>query len=167
MHDGGHLVKFPELAKGINWDLILMFAATLPVSTAMSSGDTGIIATVMTGLTPIFSTMSPVVFMIVALLIFGLVTQVAHNLIIMMVFTPVLANLCVVYGIPPLFFAFALAVVLQCAFMTPAASAPAALIYSNTEWIEPKQAYFCSFLFVGLAFAVIFCVMVPVGLLLF
>lgn len=133
----------------------------------MESKDTGIIATVMSGLTPIFSAMSPLVFAVTALILFGLITQVAHNLVLMIVFTPVLANLCVNYGIPPLLFAFALAFILQCAFVTPAASAPAAIIFSNTEWITPKQAYTMTSIFVLSAFIVICCVMLPIGLLLF
>ena len=165
--DGSVFSDMPSLSRELNWDLIFMFAVTLPLGGAMESGDTGIIATVMSYLTPLFSNMSPFVFAIVALLLFGAITQVAHNLVLMIVFTPVLANLCVEFGIPPLLFAFALAVILQCAFMTPAASAPAAVIFSNTEWITPKQAYYMTAVFVLSAFVVICGIMLPLGLLLF
>lgn len=165
--DGTTFSNMQSLSREINWDLIFMFAVTLPLGNAMESADTGIIATVMGQLTPLFSNMSPFVFAVAALLLFGAITQLAHNLVLMIVFTPVLANLCVEFGIPPLMFAFALAFILQCAFMTPAASAPAAVIFSNTEWILPKQAYFMTAVFVLSAFLVICCIMLPLGWLLF
>ena len=165
--DGTALSDMQRLGKEINWDLVFMFAVTLPLGTALESNDVGVIATVMSVLVPIFDGVSPIVFMVGSLLLFGVLTQVTHNLVLMMVFTPVLAGLCVNYGIPPLLYAFCLAVILQCAFMTPAASAPAAVIFSNTEWITSKQAYSYTAMIVLAAFVVICCVMIPVGLLLF
>lgn len=127
--------------KGINWDIIILFASSFPVSAAMESEETGIISTVVGALMPIFTTISPVMFIVFCFVLFLVVTQLAHNIILGIVFTPVLATIGIDMGINPYLFQVFFAWALQLAFMTPGASANSALIFANSEWIGVKDSY--------------------------
>ena len=127
--------------KGINWDIIILFAATMPVSSAMESDATGIITTIVGSLMPIFTQISPTMYLAVCAIIILMITQVAHNLILGIVFTSVLATIGINMGINPYLFQIFFAWMLQLAFMTPGASANSALIFANSEWISTKDAY--------------------------
>ena len=126
---------------GINWDIIVLFASTFPVSAAMESEETGIISTVVGALMPVFSTISPMLFIVFCFVLFLLVTQVAHNIILGIVFTPVLAKIGIDMGINPYLFQIYFAWALQLAFITPGASANAALIFANSNNIGVKDSY--------------------------
>lgn len=126
---------------GINWDIIILFAATMPISAAMEAEETGIVSTIVGAIMPVFQSLSPVAFLIVCIIIFAILTQVAHNLILGIVFTPVLAQIGIEMGISPYLFHLVTMWCLQMGFMTPGASAQSALIFANTEWIDVKHSY--------------------------
>ena len=50
---------------------------------------------------------------------------------------------------------------------TPAASAQAALVFANTEWVETKQAYIAGYIFAVISMVVIVCLVYPLGAMLF
>ena len=84
------LAKFAVIAhKGISWDVILLLAATMPVCTAMESSEAGVMDFLVSILTPIFSSMSPLAFTLIFSAIGGIVTQVSHNIVCGVVFTPI------------------------------------------------------------------------------
>lgn len=165
--DGSKLLQFPDLAKAVTWDIIIMFVVTLPVCGAIGSADTGIMATVMAALTPVLKSLSPVAFVAVSIILLGTVTQVAHNLVLTMTFTPLLAMVAANMGIDPLLYGFMLVTMLQAATATPAASAQAALVFANTEWIVAKDAYKCGIAFAIISMVVLICIAYPLGSLMF
>ena len=142
-NQSGHpLADFGQLFhKGINWSLVWLIAASLPVAAAMESGDTGILSYTTLKLMPLVQNLSPGVFIIAVTLVFAAITQVAHNMILMIVFIPMFCNLCAVNGTNPTVFALVFAMGISSALITPGGSANAALFHGNTEWITPKQAY--------------------------
>ena len=88
-NDGKHVVDFGELVKkGCNWEMLILIAATMPIAAAMEDEQTGIVKTVVTTLTNIFSNYSSAVFLVAAVLIFVISTQFIHNLVLMFVFIP-------------------------------------------------------------------------------
>lgn len=162
------IYNFGQLVhEGVNWDLIILFAATMPVSTAMESDQTGIVTAVVNALMPIFSKISPSLYVLFCLVVFILVTQVAHNLILAIVFTPVLATIGIDMGINPYMFQILFAFGLQLAFMTPGASANAAMVFGNTEWIDNKDAYKYTTLAIATCTLLLIVVGIPVGMALF
>ena len=166
--DNKPLYNFSNLvASGINWDLIVLFAATMPLSAAMESEQTGIITTVINALMPIFSQLSSASFLFICLLIFVITTQFAHNLILIIVFMPVLAALGAPMGIDPYMFGIVFTFGMQLAFLTPGASANAAMIFGNTDWIDTKDTYKYGGLFVVLGFAILMIISVTLGRWLF
>lgn len=133
--------SFADAARsGMNWDMILLFAATMPVSAAMSSEQTGVIKFIVELLEPLFTRFSGLTFCIAFIIVAGVLTQIAHNLVLAALLTPVLYQFCLQLGGNPLLmtvlFAFAIAV----AIATPGGSAPGALIYTN-DWIKITDAY--------------------------
>lgn len=162
LYDFSHLV-----ATGINWDLIVLFAATMPLSAAMESEKTGIITAVINALMPIFSQLSSSSFLFICLLIFIITTQFAHNLILIIVFMPVLAALGAQMGIDPYMFGIVFTFGMQLAFLTPGASANAAMIFGNTEWITTKDTYKLGGIFVVMGFALLMLISVTLGRWLF
>lgn len=116
---------------------------------------------------PIFNHLSPTMFLILTMLIFIAVTQLAHNLILIIVFMPVLASVGVQMGINPFMFNILFVFALQNAFMTPGASAQAALIFGNTDWIGRMDAYKICAIFTLFATLLLIIIGIPLGYLLF
>ncbi len=153
-------------AHGINWDLIMMFVATTPIANALESADSGILSTIFALLMPHIQNMAPFVFTVCALLIFLILTQFAHNVVVIIALAPTILSIASTLGVNIGLLAAAICIVAQTAFLTPGASSPAAAVHGNTAWVDVKQAYI-----LGIAAIVIssLCVLVlyPLGLLLF
>ncbi len=140
--EGKHIYDFNKMVfNGINWDIVILFAATMPVSAAMESDETGIVNAIVSAVLPVFENISSSMYLVICFLVFLVITQVAHNLILGIVFTSVLASIGIDMGINPYLFQIFFAWALQLAFMTPGASANSALIFANTNWITTKDAY--------------------------
>ena len=132
--------KFGDMVyQGVSWDMIILMIATVPICAAMEAGETGIMVTVMTAVTPYLSSLSPVILVAAIVLFFITVTQFAHNLILLLVFGPVLCQFVSVAGIPPIVFACIFVICLQSAMATPGASANSAMLFGNIEWIDKKM----------------------------
>lgn len=127
--------------QGVGWDLIVLLAATMPLCAAMESADTGIVATVLGILGPLVAGLSPFAYLAAVLILFGLTTQVVAQ------YGPSSSRSCPRWQLghelrhPSALFALIFAMMMQTAFMTPAASAQAVMVFGNTEWITNKQAY--------------------------
>ena len=154
-------------ANGLNWDLLCMFAATYPISAALESADCGIISTVLGVITPFFQAMGGLGFVIVSLLVLGVLTQVMHNLVLLLALLATLSGVAVSLGVSPVLYAILMGVVLQTAFITPGASAQSALIFGNTEQISSKDTVIYTTIFVAVSWVFIFGIMLPLGLLMF
>ena len=127
--------------RGINWEVVILLASTAPISTALESDESGVLASCEAFLRAQIGDMSPflaIAFIVVAL---GLLTQVMHNAVLLIIFIPMLCPLLVSYDINPVVMAMPLLIVVQAAFMTPAASTQAAMVFSNAEWIDKKWAF--------------------------
>lgn len=148
----GHkeVITIDKLAKGLSWEMIFMFATVAPLSAAINNPDCGILTFVSESMTGILGGMSPYLFMIVLFVISSVITQFANNAVIMMVIGPIMFSAGAVIDANPLVMTVIASFVLNVAFMTPAASGPAAMAFSNQEWIGTKNAY--------LHGAIIFCI---------
>lgn len=134
-------IPFSELAKGISWELILMFATVAPLSKAVNNPDSGIMAFVSSHLSDLFVGMSPFVFMVVIFVIASIITQFANNVVVILIIAPIMYHFALQLGANPLVLTVIAAFSLNVAFLTPAASGPAAMVFSNQQWISTKYAY--------------------------
>ena len=106
-------------------------------------------------------------FMIAMTALFLVVTQFTHNLVLMLVFTPVLVPMGVSFGVSPIVIMLLIYFSAMTAYATPAASSNAALIFGNEKWVTRGDAYLCGILIVLCAFVIMLGIAVPLGYVMF
>jgi len=165
---GKELYSFAHMVRdGVNWELLILFLAALPVCNALESADAGVITTIVNTIMPFVNSVSPVVFLVVVSVLFCTITQISHNIVLIIALVPSLAKIAVGVGLNPVVFGLFFTLCCQIAVVTPAASAAAAMAFGHSKWVETKHAYkmgICLF-FTWLLTAV--CIMLPVILFVF
>ena len=152
---------------GVSWELMMLFIVTFPLCTAMESAEAGVISTVVATLMPIVNKISPIVFLILITVIFCAITQVAHNLVLIIALVPPLTKICVGVGIDPIMFGYIFCVAMLNSSATPAASAQSAMVFGQTQWVKRSYGFLvgtANYLFMLLC---IICIMLPIGMLIF
>ncbi len=127
--------------KGVNWDVIILLASTMPISAALESDESGVLAACEQFLKSQIGDMSPLLAIAFISIALAIITQFSHNAVLLIIFVPMLCPLVASYGINPVVMAITLMFSVQSALLTPAASTQAAMIYSNTEWIDKKTIF--------------------------
>ena len=163
---GHQKVSFTRLFGAVNWDMLILVIATMPICAAMESNDAGIVSTVVGFVAPIFQTAGPTVFLLCVAVVIGLITQLVHNLILLLVFASTLGSLCVTLGINPMLCAFLFMMALQTAAGSPGGSAQSAMIFSNDR-IAKGPTYVYTWLFVITVLVLLVIIGIPVGGMLF
>lgn len=163
--NGEHFMSLQNAAKGISWNVLWLIVATEPLATALDSEECGIMSSVMSAVTPVLTSMGPTLFLIVCLVVIGLLTQVVHNLVFMVVFIPMLCPLYLQIGANPFVIFIGLVIATNAAFATPAASWNAALMFGESSVIV-KQTYLHGFLHFAFSLLLFFLVGMPLTNLL-
>ena len=127
--------------KGVNWDVIILLASTMPISNALESDESGVMAACEQFLSSQIGDMSPMLAIAFISIALAIITQFSHNAVLLIIFVPMLCPLVESYGINPVVMAITLMFSVQSALVTPAASTQAAMIFSNTEWIDKKMVF--------------------------
>ena len=141
-HEGKPLLDFNKHVKeGCQWDVIMMIASVAPIAAAMKSPKAGVLTMINQSLDPIFSGMGPLTFLIVLALVCWVMTQFVHNQVVATVFMPILYSFSLSQNVNPAAATALLGFAASAAFLTPAASTPAAVTFGNTEWTTMKEAY--------------------------
>lgn len=162
--NGKRLVSLADCHSAVPWDAVWLVAATMPLSAAMESEDSGIMSTIVTMASPILASMSSTLFIIVAMIVLGLLTQVTHNLVLGAMFIPFLTEIYMSMGGSPELLYMCIFLALNCAYVTPAASTNSALMHGH-ELVSPKDAYAWGTIAL-VATWVILIAMIPLGNLL-
>lgn len=158
---------FADCAKsGMNWEMIIMFVATMPVSAAMANPEVGVINFLVELTAPIFNNFSGLAFCAVFLLIGGMLTQVAHNLVLAAMLTPVLYQFCVALGADPIMMCVLFSFAIATAVATPGGSATAALMFTN-DWIGRGNSYKYGWTMAIISTIVVIVVGIPLGSIIF
>lgn len=151
--DGQPLLDFKQMAaKGINWDIFLAFCFIIPFTSAFTSDVTGIKPFILECLQPLLSSLSPMGFIIAAMIIATILTNFANNMVITTIFATLIFTIGADLGleIMPL-----IAILIICANLsiaTPAACPQAAMMFGNKEWCRTKDLYTYSLIFIVIAF---------------
>lgn len=138
-------ISFGQMAKSINWDVVLMFATIGPMTTAFSADEAGVIKFITVQIGTFVEGLSPTVFLLGVLLIALIVTQFMNNTVIVLIFLPIIYSFVGSFGLNPMAVTLISAYCLNIAFCTPAASGPAVMLYSS-EYIKKKEAFFIGML---------------------
>lgn len=157
--DGTPFLNFHVSAAKIGWDPVLMVAFIMVISTYMNVEATGISQTLMSLLMP-FTTMNPMVFVIIALLFAMITTNVATNLIIIVMVMPVLYNFAGMVGLNASGLMCLLFIAAHLALATPAASPATGIMMSTKDVL--KVGDFTKYALISLP--ILFIVMLVVGI---
>lgn len=165
--DGKPVTNWAKCAQeGINWDLLIMFVLTTPLANALESADSGILATVLAAIMPVLSGVSGHVFILIVCLVMCLITQFCHNIVVIMALSPTLLQIASQMGSVNMVLMMAcILVACNAAFLTPGASAPAAAVHANTDWVDVKQAYVLGVAIILLALIVL-AALYPLGVMI-
>lgn len=159
--DGKPMMDFKRMASmGISWDIYVLFAMILPLSSLLTSDATGIKPFLIQMMSPILMNRSPLIFTILVLLIGTIITNFANNVVLGIIFINIICPLAIPLGVNPAPIVVLQIFTIQLAYLTPAGSAPAAMVFGNSEWVKAKDIYF-----VAVTFSVIlFVAFIAIGL---
>lgn len=155
------------ISKGTSWDIVILLGAITPISSALESDETGVMATILGGLSAVLQDFSGTLFLVVVVVLFLTVTQFANNMLLMTIFIPMLSTLGLNYGIHPFIIANLIHLSAQSAFLMPGSSSQAAMIYGNTEWISNKLALKYNVSYIVIAYVVLIALGIPLAQALF
>ena len=133
--DGTPFLDFRKAASAISWDPILMVAFIMVISTYMNTAETGISQAMMMVIQP-FVGMNPIIFIMIVLFIAVVLTNVMNNLIIVVLFMPVLMQYATAIGANATQYVFLLLIFAHFAICTPAASTPAGIVFSAQDLVR-------------------------------
>lgn len=155
------IIDIGQCISYVPWSVLWILAFAMPLGDAMKSADCGIMTTISTYFTPLFSGMSPLVFMIAAMVFLGLLTQVLNNMVAGAMFIPIFTQICLDIGGNPWVFFLMLMIPLNCAYLTPAGSLQGAMIHGNPN-VDKKYAYILAAAALIATFIACIC-LIPLG----
>lgn len=140
------IMDFQNIMKtGVNFELIVLLAATAPIASLLESDDSGVFDIIISLFGPIAENVGSFGFIALTALILGFMTQFSHNIVLARVMTPIILPIAISAGIDPVLVVMIILLPCQMALCTPGASANAALIWGNTEWTQKKYVIIIAF----------------------
>ncbi|MBQ5706767.1 MAG: hypothetical protein IIV69_00710 [Peptococcaceae bacterium] len=164
--DGTPYLNFHMSAAKIGWDPVLMVAFIMVISSYMNTAETGISQTLMSLLMP-FTTLSPFVFIVVALFFAMVTTNVATNLIIIVMVMPVIYNFAGMVGLNASGLMCLLFIAAHLALATPAAAPPTGIMMTAKEMIKVGDFSKYALISLPILFAVLMLVGIPYSNIIF
>lgn len=139
--DGKALLSFKAMVdSGVTWGIILLLAVVQPLAAAMAHTDSGITAFLMGVMEPVFSGSTPLAFAIIIGFVATTLTQVMNNGATGIALMPIVLSYCRASGASPDLALMMVVMGCHFAFLTPAASASAALLHGN-EWADARSIW--------------------------
>lgn len=147
--DGKPILSFKEVAsKGMQWDVLMLTAVVMPLSSVLCTDGTGVTDFLLKVLNPLFEGRSSFTFLMIAVFSAVLITNFAVNNVVGAILLPVFYPFALQLGIEPLALTSLLVWTCHFALLTPAASPMAALLHGNTQWVRTTDIYKYGFLIV-------------------
>lgn len=154
--NGKSLINFEKaLGEGVAWPAAFSMAVAMMLGSAITNPEAGVSEMLTNLLAPLFSEMSPVLFVFIMCMLCTLVTNFSSNTVAVMLIATIsvpLASSGVIQGIHPQAFAIAVGNCACYAFAAPPGGTYAAYT-SGTGWVTPKAMFT-----VGGGFAIVFAV---------
>ena len=136
--NGNPLGNLEELLHMCNWGQIMMVGYIMVVSTQMMMPTTGISALMANIITP-FTTLPPMVFIVVVMIFCLVLTNIANNMLTAILCMPFLVNFGVMMGMNPVGMVCLMFIITEFALATPAASPVTGVAFSYTNWVSSGQ----------------------------
>lgn len=157
--DGKPIVSLMNCFNNLPWAMLMLLAVTYPLAAAMESPDTGITATITGFLAPALGKLDVTILIIVTMLALAVITQFMHNVVMGAIFIPIIVPIVISMGGNPFVCWFLMYGALSCAYVTPAGSMMAGMVFGHKH-MKAKDAYLFGLLFLGAAIIVMLC-MIP------
>lgn len=166
--DGQALCDFGKAAsKGMVWDTIILSAGLLSLSTIMMTTDTGVSQSILAILGPVFAGKGTIFMCIIIVALSVILTNFMANTTVGLMFCPVIYSFSVSMGFNPMPIMAMMLVSIHIAYLTPAASPFASLLFGYSSWIKPTDIYKYGSI-AGLAMVIVFLIVgIPLSIILF
>ena len=161
--NGKPLLPFKAMVdSGVAWGIIFILATVQPLSGAMADARSGVTPFLMTVLEPLFGSGSPLFFAVCMGLLATVLTQFINNGAVGVALMPVIYSYCSNMGAGPELPVIMVIMGVHLAFLTPAASASAALLHGN-EWSDARSVWKSAPLVILASLVVMTLVVIGVG----
>jgi sodium-dependent dicarboxylate transporter 2/3/5 len=165
--EGTPILNFKSVAaNNINWDVYVMVAAAMAISGALTNPATGVLDMMILVFEPILGGHSPTTFFIVMLLFGIVVTSFASSLVLGVAIAPLLVIFGSEAGVVLPALAATNNLLMHYQIILPSASVFAAMLWSNHEWITPKEVFRYGGFIVTIAIIAAIIVIMPLSILL-
>lgn len=168
--EGKKLKKLADVAdlasSGVPFNMVFLLAATQVLGAAVKAPEAGITPWIGATFAPMMQGLSPVFFYLVLCIMYGIATQFVHNLVLLVMLTPIAIQFGTMVGANPIVITFLGLLMLSAALATPGASSRSGLVYANDEYIHPQKAYLLG-LVALLATLVGTVIFIPLALVMF
>ena len=154
-------------AKSINWDVYIMVAMALALSSALTHYSTGVMELMTQVFEPVLGGHSAIVLFVITLLVAIFITSFASSMVIGIAFMPILVFFGAEAAVNLPALASVTVLLLHYSIILPSASVFAAMLWSNEEWVKPKEVFKYGAFIVVAATAVAIGIMMPISLVLF
>lgn len=138
---GRELFNFRDYANGVQWDCLFICAVVMPMSGMLTMEGTGINDFISSILGNALASLPPTVFVAAVLFLGMILTNFGNNVSICILLMPVIISVCHTTGLDPAPIYMCMIFAVHLAMLTPGACPYAALVWGNTEWINPKEIY--------------------------
>lgn len=164
---GKPLLNFKVMVdSGVTWAIVLLLAIVQPLTWAMVQKESGITQFLMEAMQPVFAISTPSTFAILIGLVAVVLTQVMNNGAIGVALMPLVLSYCQASGASPDMALMMVVMSIHMAFLTPAASASAALLHGN-EWSNAMAIWKSAPLVILISWLVTAAITVTIGAAIF
>lgn len=139
--ENGPILPFRELAStGIYWNIIFVCSAAIPIASALTSSETGVLVLFSNLLSPVFSGMPLLPFLSIVVIAVVILTNIGSNIGVAMMIIPIIMPFVSELEVNPSIFGIAIIFLANLGFVLPGSSANAPFLYSN-DWVDVKDIY--------------------------
>lgn len=140
--NGKFVFNFAELAtKGVPWNMMMMTVTIMAFVGLLATPATGLSVFLGNLLAPIFDDISLVWFFLAVVVVTVILTNITINMVVAMLMITVTLPISASLGLPQEQMVYLITVCCTIAFALPAASPAGMLLFSNSQWIKPIDAY--------------------------
>lgn len=140
--DGEPLLTIDDLmAKNVVWSVIFMFGTALYLCTFINSKDAGVSAWLQQVFNPVFSHMSPFMFVACYLILGICITNLINNAVVGALLVPISYGFCVAMNVNPLALCCCIILFVDFGILLPSSSPSGSLLHNAGGWISKKEIY--------------------------
>jgi sodium-dependent dicarboxylate transporter 2/3/5 len=166
--EGKPVLDFTAVAKeSINWDVFVMVATAMAIASALTNDATGVVDGMIVLFEPVLGGHSAIIFFIIMLLIGMFITSFASSMVIGIAIMPVLVTFGTTSGANLAAVAATTTLLIHYSIILPSTSVFAAMLWSNEEWITPKEVFKYGVLIVSIAVVIAIVAIIPISNIIF